>query len=167
MTTALTVGMMTAAFAQESKPLGLSVRGGPFFPSMKKAKTDSGKQWIGVGVEYKLGDLQYGSTGKAYSASYSISADLYQKKNYRHAPVMLNYIGRMQDSIYYTAGAGVGFVRELDNTNNRKNHTTFSYQIGLGYEFSKSQVPLFVEARWIGSSKNSVNGWGVFLGARF
>jgi hypothetical protein len=42
--------------AQESKPVGLSVRVGIFWPSSNTAKAE-GKTWIGFGAEYKLGDL--------------------------------------------------------------------------------------------------------------
>ncbi|MBS1705730.1 MAG: outer membrane beta-barrel protein [Armatimonadetes bacterium] len=159
--------LSVSAFAQETKPLGLSVRAGIFLPTQKTTKNAAGKQWFSGGVEYKLGDLSFANENKMYSASYSISADLFQKKDYRNIPVLLNYVGRTADGFYYTAGAGVGFVRELDATNRKKSSTALAYQAGIGYEFTKSAMPLFVEAKYIGSSKSKLNGFGVFVGVRF
>ncbi len=163
------VGVFSAgiANAQESRPLGLTLRAGIFFPNSDAAKRNAGKQWIGGGAEYKLGDLQFANEGNSYGASYSISVDLYQKKDFRHVPVLLNYVGRSNQGIFYTAGVGVGFARELNSLNQKKNHTTFSYQVGVGYEFTKSQVPVFIEAKYVGSSRNRLNGYGIFAGIRF
>lgn len=159
--------MASQALAQESKPLGLSVRAGIFLPTNDKAKKSGGKQWISGGVEYKLGDLNYAAGNGQMSGSYSLSVDIYQKKDYRHMPVLLNYTSRMADGMYFNAGAGVGFVRELDNTNARKSSSAFSYQLGVGKDFSRGKTPFFVEAKWVGSSKKSVSGYGIFVGARF
>lgn len=165
-TTVVLAGVFApSASAQESKPLGLSVRGGIFWPSMDRARK-AGKSWIGFGVEYKLGDVKYAAADSKMSASYSLSADFYQKSDFRHVPVLINAVGRSQE-VYYFAGAGVGFTREKDNNNVKKNHTGFAYQIGIGYEFAKSQTPVFIEAKYVGNSRNAVNGFGAFVGVRF
>jgi hypothetical protein len=155
----------TSAMAQESKPMGLSVRGGLFFPGADTAKKNGGKQWLGLGVEYKLGDLKYAGENSSFSASYSVSVDYYSKKDFRHVPVMLNYIGRT-GGIYYFAGAGLGFTKEKE-TAGTKSRTGFSYQAGVGYEFNRGANPVFVEAKYIGSSRSNLNGLGVFVGIRF
>ncbi len=157
--------LTTTSFAQETKPLGLSVRLGMFWPNMDQAKK-AGKTWFGGGVEYKLGDLKYPSEGSNMSASYSISADYYQKNDFRHVPILINFIGR-SDTMYYFAGAGIGLTREKDKLGNRKNNTGFGYQVGIGYEISKAQAPIFVEAKYVGNSRSEVNGFGVFVGIRF
>lgn len=163
---ALGAMIVTPAFAQEAKPLGLSARIGMFYPSNDKAKK-AGKQWLSGGLEYKLGDLKFASGNSKYSAGYSISADIMQKKDYRNVPILLNYVGRLEGGVYYSGGAGVSMVRELTTGGNKKNSTAFGYQVSLGYEFSKSAMPTFIEAKYFGSSKSHLNGFGIFIGARF
>lgn len=163
--TTMVAASATTVLAQETKPIGLTARVGVFFPTQDNAK-NAGKQWFAGGVEYKLGDLKLPNMSTDYAAYYTVSVDLYSKGDFRHVPVLLNYVGRLQEGIYYFAGAGVGFERE-PIVGGKKNNTAFSYQAGAGYEFTKSSLPLFVEAKYVGCSKSSVNGFGVFVGARF
>lgn len=159
-------GATTIAFAQETKPIGLSIRAGIFWPTQARAKA-AGKTWFGGGVEYKLGDLKLAEAGSTLSSSYSVSVDLYQKGSWRNVPVLLNYIGRSSEGFYFFGGAGVGFARTINAVNVKKNSTAFAYQLGVGYDLNKSKMPIFLEAKYIGSSKSDLNGFGVFAGIRF
>jgi hypothetical protein len=159
---AVTASMIGFAQAQETKPIGASMRLGIFYPAESQAQA-AGKSWFSYGFDYKLGDLKYGGTG--YSASFGLSVDFFNKGGFRSVPVNLNYIGRV-DKYYYFAGAGVNFGKVRDGST-FESKTAFGYQLGMGYEFSKMQMPLFAEVKWIGSSESQLAGWGVFAGIRF
>ena len=58
----IAVSAAVPALAQETKPVGLSLRAGVFFPTAGVAK-DAGKSWFIGGAEYKLEGLNLGTTG--------------------------------------------------------------------------------------------------------
>lgn len=156
-----------ATFAQTAKPMGVSFRGGLFLPTAQRAK-QSGKTWFSFGVDYKLGDLKFASeTGQA--ASYGISVDFNSKNDFRQTPIVMYYRATLQDNIYYTVGAGFNFTREISTGNNptRENKTGLAYQVGIGMELKGQSMPIFVEAKYMGSSRSQLNGLGVFAGIRF
>lgn len=159
------VSLVAIAPAQESKPVGLSVRVGLFWPSSNIAKSE-GKNWISFGAEYKLGDLKFGNNQPGYSSSYSVSVDYFAKGDFRNTPILVNYIGR-KDQFYYLAGAGIGLTRVRESLNNVESHTEFAYQIGVGYDFTQGNAPLFAEVKYIGSSDSRLAGFGAFVGIRF
>lgn len=153
------------AFGQMTKPLGLSLRAGPFFPSASRA-SDEGKTWFVAGLEYKLGDLNFSGVDAKTSSSYSISLDYYGKGDFRSVPVTLNYVGRT-DQFYFSAGAGVAFTRIRTTANQTKSNSEFAYQFSVGYDFVKGTTPVFVEARYYGSAETDLNGFGLLIGTRF
>ena len=162
--TAALASVATTAFAQETKPLGLSLRAGIFWPTDSAAK-NSGNTWFIGGAEYKVGDLHFGASQPGYQSSWSVSVDWYQKNDYRNLPVLLNYVGR-KDQFFYSAGAGVGFTRR-PVTGGTKSQTELAYQVGVGYDFMKGQTPLFVEVKWHGSGESKLNGFAAYIGVRF
>ncbi|MBL8048326.1 MAG: outer membrane beta-barrel protein [Chthonomonas sp.] len=156
-----------AVFAQTAKPMGLSARAGFFFPTAQRAK-QAGKTWFGFGVDYKLGDLKFASeTGQA--ASYGISVDFTSKNDFRQTPIVGYYRASLQDNIYYVVGAGLNFTQELSggSTPSRDNKTGIAYQVGLGMDLKGQSLPLFIEAKYMGSSRSKLNGLGFFGGIRF
>ncbi len=50
------LGLSAVAPAQETQPIGLSIRAGGFFPSNSDAR-DEADVWFAAGLEYKLKDL--------------------------------------------------------------------------------------------------------------
>lgn len=159
----LAVGAATSALAQESKPVGLSVRAGLFFPSSSNAR-DIGKSWFAGGADFRLKDMNLGTTGaSSSSAELTVSADYYGKDNATTVPVLLNFVGHNNET-YYTAGVGVGFNRFPDTAGGTNNTTRLAYQIGLGYNFQQGKSPLFLEARYWGSSNSDLNGVAVYVG---
>ncbi len=167
----LVAALGTVAMAQGTKPAGISLRAGIFWPTDSVTK-NAGKTWFGGGIEYKLGDLKFANSATDYSAQYSISADWYEKSDYRNIPVLINYIGRTKE-FYYFGGVGVGFTRETifnaaGTRTGTQTKTALAYQAGVGYDFgSSTQTPVFLEAKYVGSSRTKLNGFGVFVGVRF
>lgn len=163
--TVLALGTVTAAHAQYQKPLGMSFRFGLFYPSNGDARDIEGQGWFALGLEYKGGDLKFDTRNPKNSAMWTASVDYYGKGSFSQVPVLLNYVAH-SDQFYYTAGAGIGFGRVLTATGG-KTDTEFAFQAGIGYDFVKSQMPLFVELKYFGSSESKLSGFGIYGGVRF
>jgi len=161
---AVGIGLTSHAHAQYKKPYGLSFRAGVFLTGDGDARDREGRNWIALGLEYKLRDLNFGAAGT--SGSYSISMDFYGKGNYGNIPVLLNYIGR-NDAFYYSAGIGVGFAKVPDAGGSSDTTTEFAYQLSIGYDFNKMSTPFFAELRFYGSNETQLNGFGILGGVRF
>lgn len=160
--TAAAAIVAVSAFAQETKPVGLSVRAGVFFPSDSATKTATSKTWFTGGVDYKLKNgLPMGTMGTGNAGELSLSVDYFQKGDFRSVPVLVNWTGG-QGEIFYSVGAGIGF-----NKLPGENKSAFAYAAAVGYNFQQGKSPLFIEGRYYGSSKNELRGFGIQLGFRF
>jgi hypothetical protein len=157
-------GFAVQASAQETKPVGLSLRAGVFFPASTEARDAEGDTWFAFGGEFKLKDLKFGDTQPGYSSYLSLSADYLSKGDYKNLPVLINYVGRV-NQVYYTAGAGVGFAEFPDGLLNA-NKSLFAYSVGVGYDFQQASTPVFIEARYFGSGESRLDGYVVYLGVR-
>lgn len=162
------VGASALSFAQESKPMGLSVRLGLFMPSAEKAR-NAGKQWMNFGFDYKIGDLKFAKSNSDYQAHSSLSVDFLSKNGLRSTPVTFNYVSGMpgREGMYYFGGAGVAFTSERDNTNQKVNKTGLAFQVGAGMDIKGQRFPLFAELKWMGGSRTMFNGFKIDIGARF
>lgn len=166
MAAALLVAGAAVSSAQETKPLGISVRAGVFMPAQRVARNE-GRNWFGAGVEYKISDLSFASDMSNYNGQLSVSLDYFNKGQFRRVPLLLNYTGRVNE-FYYVAGLGADFAKYRTVTGGpTTSKTELGYQLGFGYEFSKGPTPAFVEAKWLGSGRKELGGWGVFVGVRF
>jgi len=154
-----------SANAQESKPLGLTLRAGLFWPSERYTRDRSSEQWFAFGVEYKLPGLKQPAVMAKYGGDFSISLDYFNKSDFSNVPVLLNYTGKM-NQLYYVVGAGVGFTKKEKPLGGTQSNTSFAYQLGVGYEFS-TKTPVFAELKYIGSTQTKLAGFGVFGGVRF
>ncbi len=154
-----------SASAQVNKPIGLSIRAGGFFPSDKIAR-DLKSTWLTVGAEYKLRDLNLGTTTPGYSGALSLSVDYTASNSARAVPVLINYVGRTNE-FFYSGGVGIGFNRDIANGGNIATKNRFAYQVGVGYDFVKMSTPLFLEAKYFGfSGGTNLSGFGLYLGIR-
>ena len=153
--------VVTPAFAQVKKPAGISVRAGLFL-AQGAAQDAEGENWFTAGLEYKLGDLNYGDQ---MTSSYSISLDYYGKGSLSSAPLLINYIGRFE-AFYYSVGAGVAFTHQNFNGPSSSD-MEFGYQLTLGKDFVRSQTPFFVEVKYYGNNRKDLNGFALVGGIRF
>lgn len=151
------------ASAQETKPVGLSLRAGAFFPSDSAARSEA-DAWFAFGAEFKLKDLHFGVQQAGYSSSLSLSADFMSKGDYHSTPVLVNYVGRV-NQVYYTAGAGIGFT-EIPVLLGTSSNTLFAYSLAVGYDFQQARLPVFLEARYFGSTETKLNGFVAYVGVR-
>ncbi|MFN3684986.1 MAG: hypothetical protein ACK41F_13785 [Fimbriimonadaceae bacterium] len=172
-----------AAPAQETKPVGLSIRAGGFFPTDSDARDES-DLWFALGLEYKLKDLTYQETDGS-ATHLSLSADWFESGDFRQFPVLLNLVGT-KDQMYYSVGVGLTFAKHrsryipIDGGENgwgggyepasdswrTDEDTLFAYSLGIGYQFQQGQTPVFLEARYFGCEKSELNGFAVYVGVR-
>ena len=137
----LAAGAVTVQ-AQESRPVGLSLRGGLFF--------GGGETDLAAGAELKVKDVNWEGIGQGYTGQITVSLDTIGGTT----PAMLNFVAR-NNEWYWTGGAGVMFGDD---------DTRFGFQVGLGYDFVRGQTPLFVEGKFWGGGRRS--GVGVYVGVR-
>lgn len=149
--------MALPAAAQTSKPVGLAIRAGVDFPTANGSNTTL----FGAGLEYNLSNLSASSMGMG-NGHITLSVDYFGRNNASVFPVLLNYVGSTSSPFYYTLGAGIAYDR-LGGGNTNWN---FAYRIGVGYNFSQSTTPVFLEADYFGNSNSNLNVIGVYLGIR-
>ena len=156
----LALGAAMSAMAQESKPMGISLRAGAFFPSNGVAKA-AGNTWFGGGLDYKIETKVKVPKVQGMSSGFSLSADYLTKDSLHLIPVNVNYV-MSQNNVFYEAGVGAAFTNDGNNST-----TKFGYQLGLGFNISQMKMPIFVEAKYYGVTGNSqFNGFAVYLGIR-
>lgn len=158
---ALVVTSASAA-AQATKPVGLSIRAGAAFPTNRFSGENS--TWFAAGAEFNLSNAGLGNLGMSgLNGHLAISADYRGRSNSYAIPVLLNWVGTEQQ-VFYSLGAGASFDHPGFGSSNK---TDFGYQVGVGYNFVTSQTPLFLEAKYWGTSGNShLNAIGVYVGIR-
>lgn len=160
-------GLAIPAMAQETKPVGLSVRAGLVFPTSGYGR-NVGNTWLGVGAEFKVKDMGIGSMDRAMMSHLSVSLDWYGKGEASSMPILVNWVGN-QNEMYYSAGAGFAFTRDrvlVAGIPTGRNKTSFAYSLGVGYNFSRGAMPFFVEGRYHGSSNSRLNALGAYVGVR-
>ncbi len=156
---AVALAAAVPAVAQETKPIGLAIRAGLFFPSDAAAKA-VGKNWFAFGLDYKLKDMNVGM-GKS-GAALSVSLDYQAKGGFTILPVLLNYTLRTTEFYY---GFGLGFSSAHSN-GGAGDKIRFAYGAHVGYDFQTGKTPLFVEVRYFGNERKEFTGFGVYVGVR-
>ena len=171
---ALGAGVMSAqgVITEGEKPLGLTVRVGAIFPTTRNldqpigTTSKLGNIGFAGGVEWEFMKL-FDEKKEDATAGVSVSVDAYGGNRFSNIPILVNYTGRV-DQFLYSVGAGYGFGRvKYDAPVGSQTRNRFAYQASVGYEFSKGQTPMFVEARWYGSSERHLNGIAAMVGVRF
>ena len=157
------MALMAPAAAEYSKPMDISIRAGIYF-AKGAAEAAEGRNWFTAGIEYKLRDLKAGDRPD-YSAAYSISLDVYGKGSFSAAPLLINYVGRTP-SFYYSAGAGVAFTHFREGTGSDSS-LQFGYQLSIGKDFVRGNMPLFAEIKFFGNGKAALSSFAIVGGVRF
>ena len=157
------------AAAQTTKPIGLSVRAGVIFPTSSFGR-DIGRNWFGVGGEFRVADANFGTTDRGTTSFLTVSADYYGKGSASAVPILLNFVS-MTNEFYFTGGIGVAFTRDTAGVgvppiSTGRNRTNVGYQLGVGYNFQQGQNPLFVEAKFWGNGNSNLNAIGLYVGVR-
>jgi len=159
---ALIAGAAVPACAQDvmTKPVGLSIRAGIFFPTDRGVR-DVSDAWIGGGVDYKLPGGMNGMGGNSYL---TVSLDYASKGDFRVVPVLVNYVVR-NNSLYLFGGVGASFSRR-PVSDGFDDKIRFGYQGGVGWDIQRGEHPIFLEGKFMGTDVSQLNGFGVYLGFR-
>jgi len=160
---ALLAGAAVPAMAQESRPIGLSLRAGLFLPTDRGLR-DVGDSWFAAGLDYRLRDFGVSAT-TGQQTSLTLSLDYASKSGFRTVPILVNYQIR-RNELYFFGGIGLSATR-IATAGGSDDKTRFAYQLGVGYDFQRGNTPLFVEGKFLGNERSELNGFGVFVGVRF
>lgn len=153
------------ALAQETKPIGVSIKIGQIEPQGRAAR-EEGKRWVIVGADMKVKDMKYDGKGKGEYLTASV--DFYSKGDFSSIPLMLNYVVR-QNEWYFLAGAGVAFTQDsrvFGSDTITDEAIELAFGIGVGYDFQNWKSPLFAEARYMGNGNDRLSGFAVSIGVR-
>lgn len=142
--------------------LGLSAKVGLLFPVDSETR-DAHINMPTVGFAYTLREL---NSAAKYSAGLDFSVDFYSRGDFRHVPLLINYVGYLNNGLYYTAGLGVGFVQR-PTAGGTETLTRFAGAVGIGYFWDKPKSGGFVELRFLASQASEVNGVAATIGYRF
>lgn len=156
---ALTAAAMPA-YAQSSTPSGLSLKIGVLWPTDSGTRDATADTWFTAGLEYRLKDMPV--TDSNMKSHLSVSVDYANHSDVSIIPVLLNYVGE-QNQTYWMIGAGWAFLQSPGSDESK-----FAYQAGFGYNFENAgTTPMFVEARYVGTSESSANAIILDFGIRF
>ena len=155
--------LAVSAFADDNST-PLSVRLGLAFPTSGTVR-DAVKEFTAIGFQYKVSDMD---GTDSYNRSGELSIDFYSRGDYRHIPVLYNFVGNSKkgDS-FWSVGAGIGFIGVPDGTGGTESIARLSYSVGAGLNLSSGQTASFIEAKYFGSQKSEVNALGFYFGVRF
>jgi hypothetical protein len=152
------IGGASVASAQTSSPIGVSIRAGVVFPTSSTLSSSQGSTWFGFGAEYSVLKLDPSSSLKP---TVSISADYFSRDSVSEIPLLLNYVIH-SNGLFGSVGAGANFIHtDFDSK------TDFGYQVGVGYNFPTTGIPVFLEVKYWGSQDSGYNAVGVYAGVRF
>ena len=159
-TAALAISAVAGAQARTNSEVGAAVRIGLFLPTDTKTNDVAGTGFLSFGVDYRFDVKTPRVLG--LQGNIVLSLDYYRRDDYGNIPLTLNYVGRT-GRYFFNLGAGVGFeslpVRD---------YTGFAYTAGIGYDIpSTSTLPIFVQAKFLGSDRSQLDGVGLYVGVRF
>jgi hypothetical protein len=152
----------SSAFSQMESTSPLSFRLGFSAPTNGTTK-DLVSEFVGVGGQYKLRDL---ASKKDYMSSLELSVDYIGRGDFRHIPILLNYVGSSAKSdFFYSVGGGLGFIGRPD-AGGTESIARFSYQGTIGLYLNRGALPATLEVKYFGSAATNVNSLGIYLGVK-
>lgn len=158
------LALASVAAAQETKPIGVSLKFGQFQPQGREAKNE-GKRWVFLGMDTKIRDMKYEKGRGEYLTA---SVDYFSKGDMSSIPVMVNWVNRTNEW-YFMAGAGLAFTEDFRVVSSERvsdDSIELAYSIGVGYDFQWAKSPLFGEVRFMGNGNDRLNGFAVSIGVR-
>lgn len=162
----LTVGAiaMVGAVAMAQGDSGaVSFRLGFNYPTKAATKT-AVKDMFGFGFQKSLNVI---GDSERYLTTFEISVDEYSRGNYRHIPILANYVGTSKNgNTFWSAGAGLGFIKRPAN-GGTESVGRLAYQLSVGLNFGIAEKASFLEVKYWGSEATELNAIGVYLGFRF
>jgi hypothetical protein len=150
------------ALAQDGSD-ALTFRVGFNYPT-KAATKATVKDMVGFGFQKVVNIIE---DSERYTTTFDVSIDQYSRGNFRHIPILANYVGTSKNGgTFWSAGAGLGFVKRPMG-GGTESIGRLAYQVSVGVNFGKAEKASFLEVKYWGSEATEVNAIGVYLGFRF
>lgn len=158
-----TIVMLGAMAIAQDSSTPVTLRLGFDYPVIAATRNNA-KEFYGIGLQRKVGNVR---DSDQYNTALEMSIDYYGRNNYRHIPILLNYVGysKRGDS-FWSVGGGFGFVKRPAN-GGTESIGRLAYQVGVGLNLSSGATASFVEVKFFGSEASEVNAAGIYYGIRF
>lgn len=158
-----TIVMLGALAVAQDSSTPISLRLGFDYPVIASTRS-AAKEFIGIGMQRKVSSI---SVSENYTTDLDLSIDYYGRGNFRHVPILLNYVGhsRKGDS-YWSVGGGFGFVKRPVGLGT-ESVGRLAYQGTIGMNLSTGETASFVEVKYFGSELSQLNALGIYFGVRF
>ncbi len=158
-----TIVMLGALAAAQDSSTPITLRLGVDYPTIASTRSQA-KEFYGLGLQRKISSM---GSSEHYTTDLELSIDYYGRGNFRHIPVLLNYVGysRRGDS-FWSAGAGFGFIKRPVGLGT-ESVGRLAYQVSIGLNLSSGPTASFVELKYFGSELTDVNAVGLYYGVRF
>lgn len=158
-----TIVMLGAMAIAQDSSTPISLRIGFDYPVLASTRNNA-KEFYGIGLQRKIKDLQ---ESENYTTALELSIDYYGRNNYRHIPIMANYVGySKKGSSFWSVGGGFGFVKRPMG-GGTESIGRLAYQVGIGLNLTSGETASFVELKFMGSEASEVNSLGLYYGIRF
>ncbi|MEI8282119.1 MAG: hypothetical protein WCG75_06930 [Armatimonadota bacterium] len=158
-----TVVLLGAMAIAEETSTPISFRLGIDYPTNSVTR-GAAKEFYGFGLQRKVSSI---NSSEHYSTDLEISIDYYGRGDYRHIPILANYVGysKKGDS-FWSIGGGFGFIKRpiIGGT---ESVGRLAYQASIGMNLSSGPTASFVEVKYFGSELSELNSFGLYYGIRF
>ncbi len=158
-----TIVMLGALAIADDSTTPVSFRLGFDYPVIAKTRNNT-KEFYGFGLQRKVSDL---GSSEHYDTALELSVDYYGRGDYRHIPILANYVGysKRGDS-FWSVGGGFGFIKRPSGAGT-ESIGRLAYQASIGLNLSSGATSSFVELKYFGSEASEVNSVGIYYGIRF
>jgi hypothetical protein len=158
-----TIVMLGALAAAQDSSTPITLRVGFDYPVIASTRS-AAKEFVGIGLQRKVSSV---GMSENYTTDLELSIDYYGRGDYRHVPILMNYVGhsRKGDS-FWSVGAGFGFIKRpiIGGT---ESVGRIAYQGSVGMNLSTGETASFVELKYFGSELSQLNALGLYFGVRF
>lgn len=158
-----TIVMLGALAAAQDSSTPISLRVGFDYPLIASTRS-AAKEFIGIGLQRKVATV---GTSENYNTDLELSIDYYGRNNFRHVPILLNYVGNSKKGDHFwSIGAGFGFIKRPVGLGT-ESVGRIAYQGSVGMNLSSGETASFVELKYFGSELSQLNAVGIYFGVRF
>ena len=158
-----TIVMLGALAVAQDSSTPISLRLGLGYPVIASTR-NTAKEFYGFGLQRKVSSV---GTSEHYDTDLELSIDYYGRGDFRHIPILLNYVGKSKrGDTFWSVGGGFGFIKRpiIGGT---ESVGRIAYQASVGMNLSSGATTSFVELKYFGSELSELNTLGLYYGVRF
>ena len=158
--TIVTLGAIAAA---QDGTTPITLRVGFDYPITGSTRNNV-KEFYGIGLQRKIS-----TAGKSdhYNTDLELSIDYYGRGDFRHVPILLNYVGySTKGGTFWSIGGGFGFIKR-PIVGGTESVGRLAYQASIGMSLTTGATASFLELKYFGSELSELNVAGLYYGVRF